>query len=98
MNPKDKIGEAVSVYYSTLLNYTLKNIAFELEKRKKNLPVFRKPVPIIVSGGLTLAEGFVEKVNQSLGVLDFPLNISEVRRAEDPMRAVATGALLGSQL
>lgn len=98
MNPKDKIGEAVSVYYSTLLNYTLRNIAFELDKRRKELPVFRKPVPIIVSGGLTLADGFVDKVNQTLANLDFPLAISGVRRADDPMRAVATGALLGSQL
>jgi len=98
MNPKDKIGEAVSVYYTTLINYTLKNIAFELEKRKKDLPVFRKPVPIVVSGGLTLAEGFVEKVVKSLEIIPFPVEIKEVRRAEDPMRAVATGALLGSQL
>ena len=98
MNPKDKIGEAVSVYYSTLINYTISNIAFELEKRGKDLPMFRKPVPIVVSGGLSLAKGFVEKVNKSLEMLTFPIQITEVRRAEDPMRAVATGALLGSQL
>jgi hypothetical protein len=98
MNPKDKIGEAVSVYYSTLINYTLKNISFELEKREKDLPMFRKAVPIVVSGGLSLAGGFVEKFEQGLNKLSFPIAIKEVRRAEDPMRAVATGALLGAQL
>lgn len=98
MNPKDKIGEAVSVYYSTLINYTLKNISFELEKRKRDLPVFRKAVPIVVSGGLSLAGGFVEKFERCLGTLPFPIAIKEVKRAEDPMRAVATGALLGAQL
>ena len=97
-NPSDKIGEAVSVYYSTLINYTLQNISFELEKRKKDLPIFREPVPIIVSGGLTLAIGFVKKFEQCLSGLRFPVAVSEVRRAEDPMRSVAAGALLAAQL
>ncbi len=97
-NPSDKIGEAVSVYYSTLINYTLQNISFELEKRKKDLPIFREPVPIIVSGGLTLAIGFVKKFEQCLSVLRFHVEVSEVRRAEDPMRSVAAGALLAAQL
>jgi len=98
MNPKDKIGEAISVYYSTLINYTMRNISFELEKRKKDLPIFRKAVPVVVSGGLTLAEGFVKKFEICLSQLSFPIAVSEVRRAEDPMRAVAGGALLASQL
>lgn len=97
-NPTNKIEEAVSVYYNTLINYTLKNISFELDKRKKNLPVFRDPVPIIVSGGLALAEGFVDKFKDCLTGISFPVDIKEVRRAEDPMTAVATGALLGAQL
>lgn len=97
-NPKDKIGEAISVYYNTLINYTLKNISFELDKRKKDLPIFRESVPVVVSGGLSLAEGFIKKFKICLDQLSFPIAISEVRRASDPMRAVATGALLGSQL
>jgi len=98
LKPVGKIAEAVSVYYTTLINYTLRNIAFELDKRKKDLPIFRNPVPIIVSGGLTLAEGFVTKFNECLGTIEFPLSVKEVRRADDPMRAVAAGALLGAQL
>jgi len=97
-NTKNKIEEAVSVYYNTLINYTLRNISFELDKRKKDLPVFRNSVPIIVSGGLTLAGGFVDKFNTCLESVSFPIDIKEVRRAEDPMTAVATGALLGAQL
>jgi len=97
-DPDTKIMQAVSVYYSSLINYTLKNIAYELEKREKDLPIFREAVPIILSGGLTLAKGFVKKFETVLNTLSFPVKISEVRRANDPLRAVANGALLAAQL
>lgn len=97
-NPNSKIMEAVSVYYTSVINYTLKNIAFELKNREKELPIFRKPVPIIVSGGLTLATGFVRKVEDALSTIEFPIKISEVRRADEPMKAVANGCLLATTI
>lgn len=97
-NPSNQILEAVSVYYSSVINYTIDNIIYELERRKKDIPLFRAPVPIVVAGGLSLAKGFVERVEKSLNNINFPLKISGVKRAEDPMTAVAHGALLASQL
>jgi len=32
LNPSNKIIEAVSVYYSSIINYTLENIIYELNK------------------------------------------------------------------
>lgn len=98
MNPRNKIIEAVSVYYSSLINYTIENIIYELNRKEKELPKFRAPVPMVVSGGLVLAKGFVTKVERSLSQLNFPIEISEVRRAKNPMTAVANGALLAAQL
>lgn len=98
MNPSNKIIEAVSVYYSAVINYTLENIVYELNKKGRELPKFRSPVPIVVSGGLALAEGFVTKVELSLNKLDFPIEVSEIRRAKNPMTAVANGCLLAAQL
>lgn len=97
-NPTTKIMEAVSVYYTSVINYTLKNIAYELQQREKSLPLFRSPIPIVVSGGLSLAEGFEDKIKEVLSIVNFPINIAEVRRAEDPMRAVANGAFLAANL
>jgi len=97
-NPTTKIMEAVSVYYTSVINYTLQNIAYELKQREKDLPIFREPVPIVVSGGLSLAEGFVKKVTEVLTGVDFPVNIGEVRRADEPMRAVANGCLLAANI
>jgi len=98
INPTNQIMEAVAVYYTSVINYTLENVIYELERRKKDIPLFRAPVPIIVSGGLSLAEGFVERVEKCLNNMNFPLKISKVQRAGNPMTAVAHGALLASQL
>lgn len=97
-NPEGDIANAISVYYSTVIKYTLENIAYELNQRKKKLPIFREPVPLIVSGGLTLAEGFVPKIQDALDNINFPLKISTIRRAVEPMQSVAHGCLLAAHL
>jgi len=96
--PTSKIMEAVSVYYGTVIKYALENISFELERRKKELPVFREEVKFIVSGGLTLAQGFEKRVESVIAGVNFPIKISKIIKAKDPMTAVANGCLLASQL
>jgi hypothetical protein len=98
MNPSNKIMEAVSVYYSSVIKYALENIAYELDRRKKDLPIFREKVQLVVSGGLALAKGFNAKIEKVMNTLEFPIGISEIRRAENPMTAVANGCLLAAQL
>jgi len=97
-NHETKIMEAVSVYYGSVIKYTLENIAFELARRKKDLPIFREEVSMILSGGLTLAKGFKGKVHEVLNTIDLPIKIGEIRKAGDPMTAVAAGCLLAAQL
>jgi hypothetical protein len=97
-NPQGDIAEAINVYYNAVIKYTLENIAYELNKRKKDLPIFKEEVPLIVSGGLTLANGFVPRVQEVMSTLDFPLKISTVRRAAEPMTSVAHGCLLAAHL
>jgi len=97
-NPTTKIMEAVSVYYTSVVNYTLQNIAYELKRREGDLPRFRTPVPVVVAGGLSLAEGFVKKVTDVLATVDFPIKVGEVKLADEPMKAVANGAFLATNL
>jgi hypothetical protein len=97
-NYTTKIEEAVSVYYGSVIKYTLENMAFELALRKKALPIFREPVSLILSGGLTLAKGFNGKIEEVLKTIELPIKIGEIRRASDPMTAVANGCLLAAQL
>lgn len=96
LNPKDKIQEALAVYYNVLINYALDNIVFELKRSK--LPAFREPIPVIVSGGLALAANFVEKFRSEAEKKKFPFKIKEIRRAKDPMTAVSHGCLMAAIL
>jgi len=97
-NPTNNIMEAVSVYYSTLIRYALENIVYELNAREKSLPNFRSEVPIIVSGGLTLATGFRKKITSVLNSVNFPIPVGNIKRADDPMTAVSNGCFLASQI
>jgi len=96
-DPKDKIMQAVAMYYNQVISYTLQKIAYELENRE-NLPMSRSAIPMVVSGGLTLANGFTQKVEDLIPTLSLPMKISEVRRATNPMQAVANGCLLAAQI
>ena len=93
LNPNGKIQEAISIYYGILINYALDNILYELNKQK--LPHFSE-LPIILSGGLSLAENFTEKFNVELSNKKFSFKIKEVRKAADPMNCVAHGCLMAS--
>ena len=95
-NPTTKIMEATAVYYNSVIRYTLKKITQELNKRKKELPIFRDPMPIVLAGGLTLAKGFVKMFEESIKSVDFPIKVGEIKLAEKPMMSVAQGALLAA--
>lgn len=97
-NSEGEIANAINVYYGAVIKYTMENIAFELSKRKKDLPIFREEIPLVVSGGLSLANGFTDKLKSTITNLDLPLNIGDVRRAQEPMTTVSYGCLLASHL
>ena len=96
LNPKGQIQEAIVVYYNVLINYALDNIIYELERSK--LPSFREPIPIVLSGGLALADNFVERFSSETEKKKFPFEIEEIRRAKDPLYCVAHGCLMASVL
>lgn len=96
LNPKGQIQEAIVVYYNVLINYALDNIIYELKRSK--LPSFREPIPIVLSGGLVLADNFVEKFKVEVENRKFPFEIKEIRRAKDPLYCVAHGCLMAAIL
>jgi len=97
-NPQGEIQDAVVVYYNNVIKYTLDNIAYELNKKSKQLPVFKDGITMVVAGGLTLADGFVRKVEENLSKMDFPVKINKVKRAADPTTTVSHGCLLAANL
>ena len=97
-NPKNKIIEAVAVYYKSVINYTVSNISYELKKRKSTLPVFRGSVPVVLSGGLSWAIGFEGMFRDALSSVELPFKLGDVKVVEDPNSCVALGCLLAAQL
>lgn len=92
-----QILSAVSAYYERLIDYTTKQLVVALSS-SKSLPKFKKPLTIVVAGGTTQANGFVEMFKKKLKDNNFPLEIKNVRQAEDPLHAVSKGCLIASMV
>lgn len=100
-----KIGEqnsnpvlaAVSSYYERLIDYTTKQLAAALVGHK-SLPKFKDPLKIVVAGGTSKADGYIEIFAKKLQENGFPLPVKEVVHAQDPLHAVSKGCLIASQV
>jgi hypothetical protein len=93
--PQGREQEALTFYYKNLIEYAIDQIALQFMsiQGKFTLP---KPVPIVVSGGTSKAGGFLDLFKS---VFDkkrkrFPIEVSEIRAATDPLNAVANGLLI----
>ena len=94
--PKGRDEEAIALYIRALIRYTLENIAVQFRNARTTIDL-PEPIPFVVSGGTTRAGGFLDVFKdefQNTNKKGFPISISEVRLATDPMTAVAEGLLL----
>jgi hypothetical protein len=100
-----KIGEpienpvlgAVSAYYERLIDYTTKQLSAALTGHK-SLPKFKDALTIVVAGGTSQANGYIEEFTKKLADNNFPLKIKVVRHAADPLHAVAKGCLIAAKV
>jgi len=94
MGPKTREEEALVFYYKNLIEYVIKHFVAQF-KLKCHLAI-PKPLPIIISGGTSLAEGFVDLFSSVFKKYQkrFPIEISEIRHASSPLNAVAQGLLV----
>ena len=96
-NPQSREEEALVVYYKSLIKYALDNIGKQF-KNTQNDTELKEAIPIIVSGGTSLAGGFLDLFKEVFEKQRkrFPIEISEIRQADDPMTSVAQGLLVQS--
>lgn len=100
-----KIGEpvdnpvlaAVSAYYERLIDYTTKQLSSAL-RNHKSLPKFKNSLKIVVAGGTSQANGYIENFAKKLIDNNFPLPVKEVVHATDPLHAVSKGCLIASKV
>jgi len=87
-----RILEALTYYYETLMNYTIKKIIKEFED-KVEIEIDEE-IPLIISGGTSLPNGFVNLFKDTLANYELPFEISEIRAANHPLTSVSNGLLV----
>jgi hypothetical protein len=95
LKPNDREQEAVALYYRELITYCIAKIReqFDLIRDRFALP---DAIPLVISGGTTMATNFCEFFEQVFEKKRamFPIDISEIRLAQDPLNAPARGLLI----
>jgi hypothetical protein len=91
------ILSAVSSYYERLIDYTTKQLSFALSNHK-SLPKFKDPLKIVIGGGTSQANGYIEYFSRKIAENNFPVAVKEVIHAQDPLHSVAIGCLIASQV
>ncbi|CAN2041317.1 Mad28-3 [Candidatus Magnetomoraceae bacterium gMMP-15] len=89
--PKDRIMMAMHIYYDDLIQQLLDSL-----KKGISAPTFSGSIPIVISGGTAKPKGFKEKFEKALKNYKLPVEISNVRLAEDMLNTTAKGALIKS--
>jgi len=89
--------EAIAVYYKSLVYKVIDGVKKEF-KRDQGMVELPECVPWVISGGTSKAINFVEFFKQEFEKVrdSFPIGISEIRMANDPLGDVAKGLLIAA--
>ncbi len=93
--PKNKYESALHIYYDDVVLSLVESLRGALAEQK-NLPRIDKAMPIVLSGGTAKPKGFLDKFRQAVERDGFPLEISEIRMADDPLTTTARGCLIAA--
>ena len=88
----DKMHQVISVYYEDVIQNLVSSLK-DAFSRTGNLPKFNRPIPLVLSGGTAMPPGFRDRFAKILGEQDFPVTVSEIRVAQNPLNSTAKGAL-----
>ena len=95
MTPNTQPEEALALYYKAMIEFSLDQVAAHFATKAGSY-TFPKAIPIIVSGGTSQAGSFLDFFNKvwRKKKRKFPIEVSEVRAAKDPLNSVALGMLV----
>ncbi len=94
--PKDDLSRALHIYYEDVLQTLIDRLRTEL-RASGQLPKINRPMPIVLAGGTAKPSGFLHKFDSMLrSGRDFPVEISDVRMAKNPLTATAHGCYIAA--
>jgi hypothetical protein len=91
----DKLQQALSVYYDEMIQSLVGGMK-QAFSSSRNLPRSNRPLPIVLSGGTALPEGFRARFEKILVEAELPISMSDIRMAADPLHTSAKGALVAA--
>ena len=103
LNPEDgdpkylREREAIIVYYKNLIKYLIDNIKKHFKKDNSSIELPGE-IPWVIAGGTAKAKNFIEFFRQEFEKerATFPIKISEIRMAKDPLNDIAQGLLIAA--
>ena len=93
--PKDKVSSALHIYYEEVINTLVHKLRDEFESSRQ-LPKIDRAMPVVLSGGTAKPRGFLQKFEAAIKTSGFPIQISDVRMASDPLTATARGCYIAA--
>jgi hypothetical protein len=89
------VKQVISVFYEDMIQGLVGGMK-EAFSSSKILPKFSRKIPLVLSGGSTMPQGFLERFQSVISSSAFPIPLSEVRVARNPLHSTAKGALLAA--
>jgi hypothetical protein len=94
--PKDDLARALHIYYEDVLQSLIDGLRAEF-RASSQLPKIDRAMPVVLAGGTARPAGFLQKFEQMLVAGgEFPIEISDVRMAADPLTATAHGCYIAA--
>ena len=94
--PQDELSTALHIYYEDVLHTLIERLRAEFSASSQ-LPKIDRPMPIVLAGGTARPKGFLQKFEAMLKQGgEFPIEISDVRMAKDPLTATAHGCYIAA--
>ncbi|MBV9926204.1 MAG: hypothetical protein JOZ96_14385 [Acidobacteria bacterium] len=94
--PKDEMTGALHIFYEDLMRTLIDRLRSEFAKSGQ-LPKVDRPMAVVLAGGTARPAGFLQKFEQLLRAEgDFPVHLSDVRLASDPLTATARGCYIAA--
>jgi hypothetical protein len=91
----DRQHNALTVYYQEVIAGLIGSLRAHIASAQR-LPRLKQAVPLVLSGGTAMPKGFLDHFLKILETEEFPLRLSEVRVAGDPLHSTARGALMAA--
>jgi hypothetical protein len=91
----DKLQQVLNVYYDDMIHALVDGLRNAFQGAR-NVPKMSRPIPLVLSGGTAMPKGFRDRFEKVLRESEFPIELSEIRIAADPLTTTAKGALVAA--